>query len=360
MALIPSLHIIGSRGGGGAERFFTRLVAALNRAGHPATAVCRPGSWVAENLDGAVPRILLPMPSAWDPVARWRLGRLIRRSGAAVVQTYMGRATRLVRLPAGRKPVHVARLGGFYDLRQYRHAHAWVGNTGELERHLREGGLAPARIFRIGNFAEPATPDPEAAARLRGQLGLPAECRVALCVARLHPNKGIDTLLEAWARLPEAPGGAPARLVIVGDGPLREALHGQARALGLERRVVWAGWQDDPAPWYELADLFVCPSRHEPLGNVVLEAWAHRRAVVATRSDGPLELIEPERDGVLVPVDDAAALAAALERSLAQSGEARAALGAAGYRKLLAGHSPEAVVEAYLALYRSLLAEARA
>jgi glycosyltransferase involved in cell wall biosynthesis len=61
-----------------------------------------------------------------------------------------------------------------------------------------------------------------------------------------------------------------------------------------------------------------------------------------------------------VPVDDAAALAAALERSLALSGEERAALGAAGYRKLLAGYSPEAVVEAYLALYRSLLAETRA
>ncbi|MDD3448828.1 MAG: glycosyltransferase [Gammaproteobacteria bacterium] len=359
MELIPSLHIIGSRKGGGAERFFTRLVAALNRAGHPATAVCRPGSWVAENLDGAVPRILLPMPGAWDPVARWRLGRLIRRSGAAVVQTYMGRTTRLVRLPAGRKPVHVARLGGFYDLRQYRHAHAWVGNTGGLERHLRAGGLAPARIFRIGNFVEPAAPDPAGAAQLRRRLGLPAQCQVALCVARLHPYKGIDTLLEAWARFPAAPGGAPARLVIVGDGPLREALQGQARALGQEERVVWAGWQDDPAPWYELADLCVCPSRREMLGNVVLEAWAHRRAVVATRSDGPLELIEPERDGVLVAVDDAAALAAALERMLAMDTGERAALGAAGYRKLLAGHSPEAVVAAYLALYRNLLAEVR-
>lgn len=356
MELIPSLHIIGSRKGGGAERFFTRLVAALNRAGHPATAVCRPGSWVAENLDGAVPRILLPMPGAWDPVARWRLGRLIRRSGAAVVQTYMGRTTRLVRLPAGRKPVHVARLGGFYDLRQYRHAHAWVGNTGELERHLRKGGLAPARIYRIGNFAEPATPDPEAAARLRGQLGLPAECRVALCVARLHPNKGIDTLLEAWARLPAAPGGAPARLVIVGDGPLRETLQGQARALGLERQVVWAGWQDDPAPWYELADLCVCPSRHEPLGNVVLEAWAHRLPVIATRSQGPLELIEPGVDGILVPVDQSGELAAALSGALEMPEPWRTALGEAGFRTLVEKHGSRIIVDAYVALYRTLLA----
>lgn len=359
MALIPSLHIIGSRKGGGAERFFTRLVAALNRAGHPATAVCRPGSWVAENLAEEIPRILLPMPGAWDPVARWRLGRLIRRSGAAVVQTYMGRATRLVRLPAGRKPVHVARLGGFYDLEQYKHAHAWVGNTRGIFEHLVSGGIAPVNVFEIGNFAEPKARDTNAANALRVSLGLPDEACVALCVARLHPNKGIDVLLEAWANIPPRLAGRPAYLLIAGDGPLRKQLQSKATELGLDKRLRWCGWQDDLTACYSLCDVLACPSVHEPLGNVVLEAWAHHCPVIASRTQGPLELIDDGVNGRLVPVGDSHALGSALKDLLESDGAQRERLAAAGYDTLLRRFTPTAIVEQYLDMYRVLLERVR-
>ena len=76
-------------------------------------------------------------------------------------------------------------------------------------------------------------------------------------------------------------------LVIVGDGPLNAPLRSYADQLGIGQQVRWAGWQLDPHPYYQLADLFICPSRHETLGNVILEAWAHNRAVLTTQLREP-------------------------------------------------------------------------
>ena len=100
--------------------------------------------------------------------------------------------------------------------------------------------------------------------------------------------------------------------VLVGTGPQEADLRSQAQRLGIEPRLRWAGWQTDTAPYYALADAFVCPSRHEPLGNVVLEAWMHRLPLIATRSQGPLELVDHEVDGRLVDVQDPPALAQAM------------------------------------------------
>ena len=90
--------------------------------------------------------------------------------------------------------------------------------------------------------------------------------------------------------------------VIAGEGPERAALLDIARSEGVADRLHLPGWRSDTAELLAAADLLVCPSRVEPLGNVVIEAWSARRPVVAAASDGPRELITPGRDGLLVPL----------------------------------------------------------
>ncbi len=347
-----ALHVIGSRRSGGAERFFVRLVAALRRRGCEVTAVTPPASDLNGEL--AAPRLHVPMRGIWDLPSRWGIARAARAAAPAVVQTYMGRATRLTHLERVAGCAHVARLGGYYDPRHYRHADAWVGNTRGICDHLLGHGFPPARVHHIGNFVEPAAPDPEARAAERRRLGVPAGAPLLLCVARLHPNKGIADLLHAFARLRERRADGGALLAVVGDGPLAAELHALGRRLGLDEALRWTGWRSDPGPCYRAADLLVCPSRHEPLGNVILEAWAHGLAVLSTRSHGALELISDGRDGVLVPCADPPALAAALERLLADPA-ARAELGRAGRAAVHARHGEAAVVDAYLGLYAGLL-----
>nr|WP_297357217.1 glycosyltransferase [uncultured Caldimonas sp.] len=359
--MISSIHVLGSRELGGADRFFIRLVEALAQAGHPTLAVTRPGSPVALALKPQIEQVHLSLAAKWDIYSRWQLTRLIAKRQPDVVQTYMGRATRLTRLPAGSTALHVARLGGYYKIRgYYEHAHAWVGNTHGICDYLRAQGLPADRVFYIGNFVpQPRAVEPQELQALRTTLSLPPQALVVFALGRLIEKKGFVDLLQAFRQVPEQAQGRPVVLVIAGDGPDRQALEALSNELGLQARVRWAGWQNDPTPFYELADVFVCPSRHEPLGNVILEAWQHRLPVLSTRNEGALELVRDGSNGVLAPLSDADGLARSLAAMLQMPAEAREALAAAGYQTVQNEHHENAVVGAYLELYEKLGAQRR-
>jgi glycosyltransferase involved in cell wall biosynthesis len=114
------------------------------------------------------------------------------------------------------------------------------------------------------------------------------------------------------------------------------------------------GWQDDPRPYFNLADVFVCPSRHETLGNVILEAWSHNLPVVATQTPGALDLIQDGDNGFLAPCDDPGVLAKILLEVLESGSSTWQSIAEKGSQSLTANHSKETVVSAYLALYEEL------
>lgn len=351
---VRSLHVIGGQGIGGAERFAVRLINALARRGEAVAAITVAGGEIARAIDPAVPQYHAPMLGVWDLYSRWKINRAIRHFQPDVVQTYMGRATRIVHLPRGGLPVHLARLGGFYNLKGYRHAHAWVGNTHGIRDYLLANQLPADRVHYIGNFVDtPRRIDEAEKHALRAQLGLQA-CRVLAGIGRLHPNKGWADLLHAFARLPDAIGGASLQLVMVGDGPLRGELEQLAGQLGIAARVHWTGWQLDPAPYYQLADVFVCASVHEPLGNVILEAWANRTLLVSTRAQGPVELMQDGVNGLLAPLADPPGLAEVLHTALTLDPAAETRLIEAGYTVVTQQFSEAAIVSAYTTLYAEL------
>jgi L-malate glycosyltransferase len=356
MSALRSIHVLGSHELGGADRFYIRLIEALTRAGHPCLAVLRPNSPVVPLLPPQIEQVHLPLASKWDILSRWRLTRLIAARDPDVVQTYMGRATRLTRLPKGSRALHVARLGAYYKIDgYYRHAHAWVGNTRDICDYMVRKGLPAERVFYIGNFVPaPRAVPPDELDALRAQLGLPADAQVVFALGRMVHKKGFDILLQAFARLPEHVAGRPLRLVIAGDGPEHAEWVQLGRSLGLQGRVRWAGWQNDTAPFYALADVFVCPSRREPLGNVILEAWRNRLPVLSTRNEGAGVLIEHGVNGLLTPLDDASALAEGLTQLLAMDRAQRARLAEAGHATLQRDHDEGAVLAAYLRLYTTL------
>lgn len=353
----PSLHILGSRQFGGADQFFVRLVRALREAGQTVAAIDRAGSPVAQALaqDG-VEQIHLPLANQWDIWTLWRLRKLVEARQPCIVQTYMGRATRLTRLSPGTRAAHIARLGGYYKIDgYYRHAHAWVGNTKGLCDYLVKSGLPAARVFYIGNFVpDPLPLDAARLDALRQEFAIPEEARVVFALARLIEKKGIEELLRAWALMPAAIGGRPLLLAIAGDGPQSAELRALAETLELSQRLRWLGWQDPPDACYALAEVFVCPSREEPLGNVILEAWRRGLPVVSTATAGALELIEEGRTGLLCPLGNPEALAARIRELLEANAADRHALGQAGHDFLNAHFGKSAIVDAYLDLYERL------
>jgi glycosyltransferase involved in cell wall biosynthesis len=170
-----------------------------------------------------------------------------------------------------------------------------------------------------------------------------------LFAGRLHREKGPDLLLDAIARLSPRPA-----CVLLGMGPAEEALSGRARELGIEELVRLPGWQDEVGPWLAGADLVVVPSRYESWSQAAVTAMAHGVPVVATNVEGlPSTLAEGR--GLLVPPEDPAALASAIDDAL--SGRRLPDLAAA--RRYAARYTAPNVAAHYLAVYRGLASRAQ-
>lgn len=347
---MPPLRLFQAMAGapaGGAEGFFERLAPALSRSGVVQRAAIRRDPRRAALLRAAgVETVELRFGGPLDLVTPWRLAREIRGFRPAVVLGWMNRAC--AALPGrGREAVPpfvtVGRLGGYYALKYYRRCDWLIANTPDIRDWLVREGWPAARVRHLPNFvdATPAAPVP------REALDTPADAPLVLALGRLHANKGFDVLLEALARAPAL------HLWLAGQGPEEQALRRRAAGLGLGPRLRFLGWRSDVPALLAACDMLVCPSRHEPLGNVVIEAWAHRRPVVAAASQGPRQLIRHGETGLLVPVEDAAALADAMT-ALAGDAGLSAALAEGGRAAYEAGHAEPAVVRLYLEFFATI------
>ncbi|HUB97147.1 MAG TPA: glycosyltransferase [Stellaceae bacterium] len=334
------LQAMAGQSHGGAEAFFERLAIALERAGETQRLVIRRDGTRAARLRHAGCQVVeVPFGGRGDLVTRSKLRRAIDAFQPGVALTWMNRASSLC--PAG-DFVQVGRLGGYYDLKYYRSCHHLIANTADIADYLVRSGWPAARVHHLPNFAALQ----EAPPRARASLATPEDAPLALAMGRLHPNKGFDVLLAAVAQV------SRLQLWLAGDGEERAGLEERARSLGVADRVRFLGWQEEVAPLLAAADMLVCASRHEPLGNVVLEAWAAGVPVVATASEGPRVLIAEGETGLLVPVEDADAMARAMARLIADPTLAQT-LGAQGRARWQADFSEARITS----LYRAFLAE---
>ncbi|MCF7997333.1 MAG: glycosyltransferase [Chromatiaceae bacterium] len=362
-----SLQLIGSKGLGGAERWFQRFCDALADRGAPAAIGIRAGSGLdkarAEGIGAQLPCHRLPFRTVWDPLSRGAIDQLVKRLQPAIVQTYMGRATRLTRLTdlprrtglaGSARPLHLTRLGGYYELSPYRHADAWIGNTRQLCDWMVQQGLPAERVFHLYNFVDPPPRLQSDSQHVRQTLGLSPDEQLLICMGRFVTFKGHRYLLDALARLPVELGGRRWRLLMLGDGPLREDFHQQARALGIMDRILWLGWRPEPAPYLQLADLVVFPSLDaEPMGNVILEAWAWRLPLVTASFRGAREIVRHGEDAWCVPCADGPALAQGIQQLLEEPLLAEA-LVERGAERVEQEFSRAAIMQQYWELYVDL------
>lgn len=338
-------HAIAGAPMGGAEAFFERLAAAQHAAGETVLAAIREDAGRAARLRAAG---LDPVQLAFGGPLDLRTGPALRRALAGfapqVVVSWANRATRFAgRVRRGGADwTLVGRLGGFYDLKYYRHCDHLVGNTRGVRDWLVEGGWPAERAHVVPNFAH------DFAGAAPAGLPAPSGAPRLLALGRLHRNKGFDVLLRALALLA---GGA--RLFLAGEGPERAGLEALARELGVANRVLFLGWRDDIGALLSACDVFVCPSRHEPLGNVVLEAWSAARPVVAAAAHGPREVVRDGETGLLVPINAPEPLAAAIAGLLADAPR-RAALAAAGRAEFERAHAAAPVLARWREFLRSV------
>jgi len=180
------------------------------------------------------------------------------------------------------------------------------------------------------------------------ELALIRDQPVILTVARLDQQKGLVFLLEAAAQVPEAV------FVIVGEGPERGTLQTKCQALGLENRVIFAGFRQDIPAWLGHCTLFVLPSLYEGVPISLLEAMAAGKPVIASAIPGNMEALTHAESGWLVTSGDAGALANAIRILLADPNLAQR-LASAGQSRVKTDFSSWAINQQVVQLYDELL-----
>ena len=331
---------------GGAETAFVDMCLALHEAGEDIAVVTRKNPAREARLRaGGLTVHTLPFGGLVDIFTTLRMRKIIREFKPHIVQTWMSRAAqRTPRWSASEgipRYLVVSRLGGYYKASHFGQTDYYSTITPDIRRHLIEAGIAEQKIRHINNFAELET---EGVAADRAALQTPADATVLLALGRLHKAKALDVLLQAVSQVPDV------YLWIAGEGPDREPLEGLCHKLGLDDRVRFLGWRDDRAALFAAADICVFPSRYEPFGTVFVQAWAQRVPLVTTAADGPRQYVRDGEDGLMVPVDDVGALAAAIRR-VVDDGDLRTRLTESGFRRYQTEFTKFNTVSKYLEFY---------
>lgn|SRR5574341_72851 len=221
-----------------------------------------------------------------------------------------------------------------------------------LARFVREvENVDAGKVVTVHYGLDTPSLPPDACQQARERLGLGDEPLIGAS-GRLIRQKGLDVLLDAFAIVRQR--HPAARLVILGDGPLRRDLEDRASRLGLAAAVTFTGWRDDARTLTPALDVAVVPSRWEGFGMVTLEAMACAKPLVVSRVSALPEIVVEGQTGLCVPPDDPPALAEAIGQLLANPDHA-ARMGRAGYDRLVTEFSVEKMVGDTLRVYQDLV-----
>jgi glycosyltransferase involved in cell wall biosynthesis len=348
---VKILQVMAGAQHGGAETAFVDMCLALHEAGEQVEVVTRPNPLRVTRLEKAGLKIHeLRFGGVFDLATPLKMKKIIGAFQPHIVQTWMSRAAQ--KTPEWKNDsgtpryLTVSRLGGYYKVGHFPHSDYFTTITPAIRQFLIDNGIAPERARHINNFAETEEADRPVK---RETLDTPEDATLLLALGRLHESKALDTLIDALRAVPDV------YLWIAGEGPLREKLEQQARNNGTANRVRFLGWREDRAALLQAADICVFPSRYEPFGTVFVQAWAQKTPVIVSDADGPRQFVRDGEDGLVFPVDDIAALAAAIRR-LAGERDLAARMAALGYRRYQNEFTRERTVGAYLEFYHDILA----
>jgi glycosyltransferase involved in cell wall biosynthesis len=351
---------------GGTQRQIVAMACGLPRERYDVhVAFFRNESYLIDRLrDAGVPVTCIPKRRGLDPTFLRSLVRFLRARRFDVVHAFalsaeFWSAVAQCTLRDGVLLTSVRNRYDWYSALQWRakafaswRSRLVVANSaGGASHAARHGGVDAAKVRLVYNGVDLAGRDGIDRAEARRALGLGPDEFVAVCVGRLVEQKNVPCLLRAFEELVRGAEGTEARLLMVGDGPLRDALTRLAHERGIGGLVSWLGERSDVMNCLAAADVAVQSSNYEGLSNSLLEAMAGRRPVVATAVGGTPEIVRDGVTGILVPPDDAGAIARAM--SLLRRDSALAVrMGTAGRARVESEFSLAAMLARMDSVYR--------
>lgn len=298
------LHLIAGAAHGGAETFAMDAITALSGKNIEQFVLCRPH----ENFLNPLQQANIPFkPLSFSLSRRRRQRREIRNRiteyAPDIIHCWMSRAAYF--LPPESGIPALGWFGGYYKLKYYASCDFYMGVSRDIVDYIVAESGQPDRVFLAHTFGTLPSDAPLA----RAGFDIPDNVPVVLLLSRMHPVKGVDVLLQAAREV-------DAFFLLAGDGPKLGTYRKLAHSLGLMDRVRFLGWRSDRGALLDLADVCVLPSRREPFGTVMAEAWHKGVPLVATKAEGPRQYVEHGVNGMLCEIDDVRGLAQCLQTVL--------------------------------------------
>ena len=337
------LHLIHSTGNSGAITFAADAVLALQESGSVEQSVlCRRSDILLGRLyQGNIPY----EPMDFVGWKRWldtrRIRRRIKFFAPDVVHCWMNRTPTF--MPRGSGVPSLGWFGHYYKIKRFANCDYYMGVSHDLCDYIGRESGHPDRVFLGHTFGTL----PDDTPLFRSEFNIPEDMPVILMLARMHWEKGVDTLLNAAVKL-------NAFLLLAGDGPELEDYKKLARDLGIESRVCFPGWRNDRAALLNLADVLAVPSRSEPFGTVMAEAWHKGVPVVAAKAEGPSQYIRHGVNGMLSEIGDVDGLEENL-RAVLNDASLRERLIAEGASTYETTFSKDVVISELLATYKEII-----
>ena len=371
-------HVIHSFSAGGLENGLVNIInrTPASRYRHAIVCLTESGAFEERLKNPVLPIVSLHRSPGHDFGLYWSIWRALRSLKPAIVHT-RNLSTLEAQIPAffikGLKTVPGEHGRDVFDLegknKKYNALRkvirpmvgCYIAVSNDLKSWLLETiRVRNGKVRQIYNGVDQKIFTPRGSARknIAPKAFLSDDVIMIGTVGRLAAVKDQATLIEAFNLLVCNTPNAEKRLrlVVAGDGPLREKLELLVSKLGLEELVWMTGDRNDIPDILRLLDVFVLPSIGEGISNTILEAMATALPVVATRVGGNPELIEHGKNGYLVPPGDPKRLARSIEQLLTD-GVSRKSMGQAGLRKVQEQFNWDTTVENYLEVYDQLLAE---
>lgn len=347
------VHTEASCGWGGQEIRILEESRGLTKRGHSVEIICAKHSRIYEVAqDYCIPTIPLPIEkkslSGLLAVYRW-----LKNNPVDIVNTHSSTDSWLTGVACKflSNPPPIVRTrhisspipNNFASRWLYTSSTSHIVTTGEAlrEQVIRETGASPSMITSIPTGIDPARFTPEEKGTIRKELSLDPNLSYIGIVATLRSWKGHLYLLEAFkkADLPEW------KLLIVGDGPIREPIQEKIETLALSDRVILAGQQQNPEKWLQALDIFCLPSyANEGVPQAILQAMFTALPIITTPVGAIQEAVTDQKSALIVPPQDSEAIADAL-RTLSESKPLRQQLGSVTRAFALANFSLDTMLE---------------
>ena len=337
------LSLLGSNKEGGAENFFDRLILSLNKKEeiNIHTVIRKNKKRYKSFKDNNISVEEINFYNYLNFFTYRNLQNICRKFSPNIIFSMMNRASSMMAGLSNVNAIKVGRLGGYYNLKYYVYCDYLVANTPDIKEYIISEGWDKNKVVYLPNFACKSNLKNKIKNKKKNNF-------ILLGVGRFHENKNFEILVKSLKYLDNC------SLWLVGKGELKKKYLEIAKKDNTIAKLKIFDWTDQIKRFYHNADILVCPSKIEPLGNIILEGWLNKIPIVSSDAKGPDFLIKHGINGLKFQNGNLNELVTCL-RKLLKNFEKSKILTKNGYSSYLKGFSEKLVLEKYLNFFKKVV-----